>query len=75
MEPDDKPFGIRVCLPENDPFTAGHLLGDDWAGYRWYHTAAERDAAFIDMQDHPRYYRWGDRPSIRLEKIDRVATD
>jgi len=65
-----KNFGISVKLRENDPMSAPHLLGDDWAGTRWFDSAVERDAALIEMQNHPRYYRRGDSPSIILEKID-----
>lgn len=65
-----KSFGISVSMPDNDPMSAPHLLGDDWAGTRWYDTAEERDTAFDAMQNHPRYYRKGDTPSIVLEKID-----
>lgn len=50
--------------------SAPHLLGDDWTGTRWFSTAEERDAVLVSMQNHPRYYRRGDTPSIVLEKID-----
>jgi len=66
-----KPFGISVTMPENDPMSAPHLLGDDWSGTRWYSTMEERDSAYEAMQNHPKYYRRGDAPSIQLEKIDR----
>ncbi len=65
-----KQFGISVKLPENDPMAAKHLLGEQWSGTRWYESAEERDAAFDSMNNHPRYYRKGDVPSIVLEKID-----
>lgn len=65
-----KTFGISVKMPENDPMAASHLLGDDWTGTRWYLTAEERDVAFDAMNNHPRYYRRGDTPSIVLEKIN-----
>ncbi len=70
MTDTNKKFGISIKLPENDPMAAKHLLGDDWVGERWYSSAAERDVAFIDMQNHPRYYRKGDTPSIVLTKLD-----
>lgn len=66
----DKLFGIRVELPENDPMRAPHLLGDDWSGARWYETAEARDEAFIAMEQQPGYYRKGDKPSMRLIKVD-----
>jgi len=70
MSTAEKEYGISVKLPENDPMSAPHLLGDDWAGTRWFESAEERDAAFSEMQNHPRYYRRGDSPSILLEKLD-----
>lgn len=57
-------------MPDNDPMAAEHLLGEQWSGTRWYDSEAQRDAAYEDMLDHPRYYRRGDSPSIILEKID-----
>lgn len=66
----NKKYGISIQLPENDPMSAAHLLGDDWQGERWYDTAPARDAAYVDMQNHPRYYRQGDTPSIVLTKLD-----
>ena len=65
-----KSFGISVKMPENDPMSAPHLLGNDWTGTRWFDSAAERDAALAEMHNHPRYYRKGDTPSIILAKID-----
>lgn len=70
MSSSEKPYGISVTLPENDPMSAPHLLGEDWNGTRWYSSAEERDAAYESMQNHPRYYRIGDTPSINLKKID-----
>ncbi len=71
MTDSNKKYGISIQLPDNDPMSAPHLLGEDWAGERWYDSAAARDAAFVDMQNHPRYYRKGDSPSIVLTKLDR----
>ena len=68
-----RPWGIAVHMPANDPMCAPHLLGDDWAAQRWYATEAERNAALVSMQDHPPWYRRGDAPSVRLEKIDPQA--
>ena len=66
----DKPFGIVVELPENDPLSAPHLLGDKWEGARWFATEEERDKAFDNMLSQPGYYRQGDKPSIRLSKVE-----
>lgn len=71
MTDTNKKFGISIQLPENDPMAAPHLLGDDWQGERWYDSASARDAALIDIQNHPIYYRQGDTPSIVLTKIER----
>ncbi len=65
-----KPYGIVVKMPENDPMSAPHLLGDDWAGERWFESAEERNKAFDSMLNHPNYYRKGDVPSINLTKVD-----
>lgn len=62
-------FGIRITLPEGD--TMRTLLGQDWEAFRWYDSAAARDAAYEDMRNPPPYYRMGDRPSQVLEKVER----
>jgi len=49
---------------------APHLLGDAWQGVRWYASEADRDAALRAMTAQPPWYRRGDAPSVRLEKID-----
>jgi len=63
-------WGIAVQMPKDDPMSAPHLLGDDWKGVRWYDSEADRDAAMARMADQPPWYRRGDTPSVRLEKID-----
>ncbi|MGQ7845487.1 hypothetical protein ACUNV4_13475 [Granulosicoccus sp. 3-233] len=65
----EKRYGIMVQIPENDPMSAPHLLGENWSRTRWYDTEAARDLAFDDMLSQPRNYRIGDIPSIRLSKI------
>lgn len=50
--------------------SAPHLLGEAWAGERWFDTEGERDTAFDGMMRNPTNYRKGDRPSIQLTKID-----
>lgn len=62
-------YGIRVELPENDPMSAPHLLGDDWAGTRWYDSEVARDEAFRKMLRQPGNYRKGDSPSMSLTRI------
>lgn len=53
--------------------SAPHLLGADWQSVRWYRSAAERDQAYAGMVRQPPWYRRGDTPSVRLEKIDPVV--
>ena len=66
----DKPFGILVELPVNDPMSAPHLLGDKWSGARWFSTAQARDEALASMEQQPGNYRKGDKPSIQLTRVD-----
>ncbi len=73
VEPDtagaERPFGIRVTLPEGD--TLRNLLGDDWEKLHWYPTAEERDGAYEQMAIRHGYYRKSDNPTQILEKVDR----
>lgn len=66
-----KRYGIRITLPPGDPMSAPHLLGEGWESFRWYSTAAKRDAAFEAMQRQLPMYRRGDVISQRLEKVER----
>jgi len=68
--PDGKPYGIVVSLPEGDPMSAPHLLGDTWTGTRWFASAEERNAVLASMKKQPGYYRVGDSPSVQLETVD-----
>lgn len=70
MNDSAKPYGITVTMPANDPMAAPHLLGPDWSQSRWFVTAEARDAALVEMNDHPRYYRQGDVPSVIFTKVD-----
>lgn len=70
MTDNSKPFGVKVELPENDPFRMPHLLGDDWAGVRWFATAQERDQAMDSILKQPGNYRQGDKPSIIVTPLD-----
>lgn len=65
-----KKYGIRGRLPEGDPMSLPHLLGEDWHWERWYNNKTERDAAYDTMKSHFVYYRSGDWPSEVLEKIE-----
>lgn len=66
----NKPYGVKVELPASDPFRMSHLLGDDWAGIRWFATAQERDVAMASILKQPSYYRKGDTPSIQVSAIN-----
>jgi len=68
--PAGKPYGIAVSLPENDPLSASHLLGDGWCSVRWFASAEERAQALSAMQQQPAFYRQGDTPSVSYELID-----
>ena len=65
----ERPFGIRVTLPEGD--TLRKILGDAWEKLHWYPTEAERDEAFENMAVRHGYYRTSDSPTQILEKIVR----
>ncbi len=66
----NKAYGVKVELPDNDPFRMPHLLGDEWTGTRWFATAAERDVAMAGIVKQPGNYRRGDTPSILVSAID-----
>ncbi|MFK7996230.1 MAG: hypothetical protein AB8B87_18980 [Granulosicoccus sp.] len=70
MAENNKPYGVKVALPENDPFNMPHLLGENWAGMRWFATAEERDVAMASILKQPGNYRRGDVPSILVTAID-----
>ena len=62
-------YGIRMTLPSGDPL--GALLGPETEMYRWYASAAERDAALEDMRREHEYSRIGDVPRLVYEKVER----
>jgi hypothetical protein len=66
-----KPYGISVKLRPGDPFL--RLLGEDWRKLHWYATAAERDAALLDMSRRHEFSRQGDEPALRFDKIEKLA--
>ena len=66
-----KRFGIRCTLPTDDPMSAPHLLGPDWASERWYATEQERDEALEEFAKEHLYSRRGDKPSVIYTKISR----
>lgn len=64
-----RPWGIRVSLPDDDPFV--RLVGRAWEKFHWYPTEAERDRAFGNMTRRHPYYRIGDEPNLIYEKVRR----
>jgi hypothetical protein len=68
-EESSKTFGLRVSLPDGDPFT--YLLDKDWAATHWYETQTERDLALQDMQREHEYSRNGDKPALVFAAIQR----
>jgi hypothetical protein len=64
-------FGIRLSLPDNDPMRT--VLGEDWHEFLWFATEAARDAKIRQLTGPFDYYRAGDRPSFRIEKVNREA--
>jgi hypothetical protein len=68
---DQRPYGIRICLPEDDPFR--NLLGPEWQKFYWYTTAGERDAALEEMSRRHEYSRAGDRPALVFVKVENLA--
>jgi hypothetical protein len=66
-----RPYGIRISLPEIDPLR--NLLGPEWQRFHWFATAQERDAALADMRRQHEYSRRGDWPSLVFEKVEKLA--
>lgn len=65
-----KRYGIRITLPEDDPFRAAHLLGESFETFRWFDTEQERDRIYDEMTTLPPYYRDGDKPNQVLAKVE-----
>ena len=61
-------FGIRISLPEGDPFA--HLIDESWHTIHWYPTQAARNLAMQDMLREHEYSRHGDRPTLVFEGIE-----
>ncbi len=66
-----RPYGVRVSLPERDPFRK--LLGPEWHRLHWYATAEERDAALEEMARRHEYSRKLDKPSLVFQKVEKLA--
>jgi hypothetical protein len=68
---DPRPFGVRVSLRSNDPFRK--LLGAEWHRMHWYKSAAERDAALLEMARRHEYSRAKDAPTLQYAKVENLA--
>jgi hypothetical protein len=68
-DPESLRFGIRVTMPARDPLSS--LLGSDWHKEHWFASRAERDDALLEMGKRHAFSRISDKPSIRLEPLDR----
>jgi hypothetical protein len=66
-----RPYGVRVSLRPGDPFRK--LMGAEWHRTHWYFTAAERDAALLEMARKHEYSRSGDKPALLFEKVENLA--
>jgi hypothetical protein len=66
-----RPYGLRVTLPPGDPLSK--LLGPEWNRTHWYATAQERDAEMEEMKRRHEYSRATDAPSLRFEKVEKLA--
>lgn len=64
-------FGLRLSLPAGDTF--GGILGGNWQKERWFATERDRDQAIAELRGQHPYYRLGDRPTVRIEKINRAG--
>lgn len=66
-----RPYGIRVSLRGSDPFR--NLVGADWHRTHWFASAAERDAALIEMSRRHEYSRAVDKPVLMYQKVENLA--
>jgi len=69
----DGRFGVRVGLPDGDPFA--YLLDKDWTTTHWFSSAADRDAALQDMRRIHEYSRPQDAPALIFEAVSRDSAD
>ena len=69
--PASRPFGVRVSLRPGDPFA--RLVGEDWHREHWFATERERDAALAEMSRRYPYFRVGDEPALRFDRVERAG--
>ena len=65
-----RPYGVRITLKGGDPFKK--LLGSDWNKTHWFGTAAERDAALLEMSRRHEYSRATDKPALNFDKVEKL---
>jgi len=65
-----RPYGVRITLKVGDPFKK--LLGADWNKTHWFGTAAERDAALVEMSRRHEYSRGTDKPALNFNKVEKL---
>ncbi len=68
--PADKPYGIRIRLPDDAPLRADHLLGPEWESCQWFATRTERDRTLDSMRTRHPWSRPGDIPALVYDIID-----
>jgi hypothetical protein len=66
-----RPYGLRVSLPSGDPLRK--LLGPEWNRIHWYATPRQREVDMAEMSRRHEYSRASDAPSLRFEKIEKLA--
>jgi len=71
-EQTETPYGIRISLPDGDPFA--QLLDDGWNKMHWYKNRHERDQMMKEMSREHQYSRKGDKPALVFEAIDNTGT-
>ena len=62
-------FGIRVSLPDGDPFA--NLVDSNWQTEHWFASSGERDLALADMCREHEYSRTGDAPALIFTAVER----
>lgn len=65
-----KRYGIRVTLHEQNPMGLPHLLGPDWAGFRWFDRQEERDLVYESLRRGFPNDRPGDAPAQLMTKVE-----
>jgi len=51
------------------------FLGQDWHQYQWFESEQARAAGIEQLTGRFVYYRQGDRPTFRIERVERDSQD